>query len=385
MAESGFIIPTLQAIRDRVVADINAAVAGADSRLRKTALRGLAVGLSGISWGLHKFGKNISNEVLPDCASDVGVERWQSILGLPDVQPVKSAGTFKFTGTDPTPIPSGTEIARNDGVAYVTTAPAVMGSSTPGEVDVPCEAVIAGSDGDAVTGQTATLVVPIVGVDSVATVIAPGIVGGVDEETTEQLRIRVLERLADPPQGGSPADYREWVKESVPGTREVYVEPNTPTIGQVTVRFIVEPTDGDPVNAIPTTAQVDAAQDFIGGTVGASPYDFADAAAPVPTIGDRIDVREISSEATAFTFSALSPNTQAVQDAVEEALKALMLQRGEPGGTITLDQWIGAIDAAPGEDSATLDPATGINGSPPADVTYGADGFPSLGAVAFPP
>jgi uncharacterized phage protein gp47/JayE len=381
MAETGFIAPTLAAVRSRVVADIDSNVTGADSRLRKTALRAIAVTLSGVSWALHKFGSSIAREILPDCASATGLKRWKRLFRLPDVQAIKSQGAVLFTGTDTTPIPSGTEVVRNDGVAYATTVVAIIGSVTPGEVSVAVEAIATGSDGDAEAGQLVTLTEPISGVDSAATVDTGGIVGGVDVETTEQLRIRVLERMALAPQSGAVADYVRWTREATAGVRDVFVGVNEPNLGHVTIRFTVEPEDGDPANAIPSTAQVDAVQDYIGGTVGADPFDFADAASPAPAFGDRIDVRELTAAPTTFAFSALSPNSAAVQAAIEAALMALMLQRGEPGGTITLDQWIGAVDAAPGEDSATL---SQINGVAAADVIFGADEFPTFGSASFP-
>ena len=386
MADTGFTIPELAEIQERVADDVKSHVPGADVRLRRRISRAVSLALGGVSYLLHKFALLISRETLPDCASATGVDRWANIFGLPDVVPAKSTGPVLFTGVDTTVVPAGTEITRGDEFAYTTDAPGTVGDVTPGEIQIPVTASVAGTEGDADAGVTVTLSTPISGVDSAATVDTDGIDGGVSEETVEPKRSRLLERTADPPQGGSDPDYAGWVKEAVGNVRNVFVTPNEPSIGHVTMRFILEPATGDPVDAIPSTQQAQDALDFIVGTAG---EDWKDAAAPVPVAGDanfRVAIRtsptHLDAQPVTFTLSALDPNTAAVQTSIDNALKALLLQRGEPDGTITVDQIIGAIDAAPGEDSATV---SLINGGAPADVVIGADSFPTFGGVTYPP
>lgn len=386
MADTGFTIPELAEIVERVADDVKSHVPGSDARLRRRISRAVAVALSGVSYLLHKFAFNIARETLVDCASEVGVERWQGMFGLPDVQPVRSTGPVLFTGIDSTVIVGGTELVRGDEVEYTTDSDGTIGDSVSGEISIPVTATVAGIDGDALAGVSLTLVEPIAGVDSEATVDTGDIDGGVSEETVELRRIRVLERMADPPQGGSNPDYTAWVQEAVGGVRAVYVSANEPSVGHVTIRFILEPLDGDPANAIPSTAQAQDALDFIVGTATATPP-YSDAAAPVPIAGDanfRAAVRtaptHLDAQAITFQITNLDPDTATIRTAVEDALKALLLQRGEPGGTIKLSQFIGAIDAAPGEESHEL---TLINGISPADVVIGADSFPTLGTVSY--
>ena len=386
MPETGLVIPTLDAIVNRVADDVKAHVPGADVRLRRRISRAVSLALGGVSYLTFKFAANVAKETLPDCASSTGVDRWASIVGLPDVVPASSTGPVLFTGIDTTVIPAGTEITRGDEVAYTTDANGTIGSAVPGEISIAVTASVAGTDGDADAGVVVSLTSPISGVDSDATVDTGDIDGGVDTEGTEPKRVRVLERMADPPQGGANADYVSWVQEAVGNVREVFVTPNEPSVGHVTIRFIFEPSTGDPVDAIPSTAQEQAALDFI---VGTAVEDYKDAAAPVPVVGDanyRVALRtaptHLDPQAVTLTLSALDPNTTAVQDSIDAAFKALLLQRVEPGGTIKLSQIIGAIDAAPGEDSHTL---SLVDGGAPGDVVIGADSFPTFGSITYPP
>ena len=82
----------------------------------------------------------------------------------------------------------------------------------------------------------------------------------VDDESTEDFRVRVLDRLRNPSLCGVAADYVTWVKEfSVDYTR-VYVFPRYPRLGSVTV-FPLQDTS----NAIipPDQAAIDLLETFL--------------------------------------------------------------------------------------------------------------------------
>ena len=384
MSDTGFTIPTLETIVDRVQADIDSAIPGADSALRRTALNALSLGISGAAWLVYAFGGEVAKETLPDCASETGVERWASMFGIVPITPQRSTGSVDVSGVDGSVVSIGDLFVNNAGIEYRVTTGATIAAGV-GVVVV--EAVEPGTSGDAVAGSPLTLSVPLAGIDSDATVAAGGLTGGVDVETVEALRQRVLDRMADPPQGGSAADFKQWTREAVSNVRSVYVSGGEPFVGAVTVRFLVEPGDGDPANALPSPGQVQTVLDYIAGTLAAN---FEDAAAPVPISkpltgpdaqpDGRIDVRLLTAQPVDLEITDLTPDTPAIRSAVEDSVKALFLQRGEPGGVIKLSQIIGAIDAAPGEVSHVL---TEVDGAPPADVSIGADNFPTLNTIVY--
>ena len=107
-------------------------------------------------------------------------------------------------------------------------------------------------------GTPLTFTDPPPGVDPVAYVADAGIYGGADEQTEQEYRQSILDRMRQPPQGGSMADYRRWVRES-PGVRAknvwVFGHPDTAP-GTVEVYFTT-------LDGLPSGADVIAAQGYI--------------------------------------------------------------------------------------------------------------------------
>ena len=108
-------------------------------------------------------------------------------------------------------------------------------------------------------GTALTFTDPPPGVNPVAYVADAGIYGGADEQTEQEYRQSILDRMRQPPQGGSMADYRRWVRES-PGVRAknvwVFGHPDTAP-GTVEVYFTT-------LDGLPSGADVIAAQGYIG-------------------------------------------------------------------------------------------------------------------------
>lgn len=376
---SGFVTPEQVDVIDRVLGDVDSNLDGAQARLRRRQTRAIGVSEGGAAYLLHLLARDISVEGLPDLASEAGVLRWAALFGIVRLIATKATGAnvVTFTGVETTAVPLGTLTTRDDGVEIETTSAGVI---TGGVFTANVEAVLAGIEGNTDAGVVLTLATPITGIDSEATVVSPGIKDGQDLESVDSLRGRLLDRLQDPPQGGSNADYVAFTKIAVANTREVWVGAAEPVPGEVTIRFIVEPPDGDPANAIPSAADRTAVQEFIGGTAAEN---FEDAAAPVPTIGDRIHVPPITAKEIAITITNLTPDTTEIRTAVEDALKAMLLQRGRADGqTLALSLFYGAIDAVPGEDSHEI---TLLDGVAPAAVVIPLNRFPTIATPVFLP
>src|SRR5262249_34671036 len=141
---------------------------------------------------------------------------------------------------------------------YETTLEAVTASS--GSVDVPVRALDPGTVGNVDAGEFLSVSTTIAGVDANAEVVS--LAGGTDTENDDDLRIRVLERIRQPPQGGAAHDYVRWAK-AVPGVTRAWVSPNEMGIGTVTVRVMIDDVradnDGFPHEAdiAPVTAYID--------------------------------------------------------------------------------------------------------------------------------
>lgn len=110
-----------------------------------------------------------------------------------------------------TVIPQGTRLVRDDGVEFETTA---QGAISGGQDIVEVEALTAGVDGNTDPGIFLTLTSPITGLNETHEVSYGGMGGGVDTESDESLRERILARIQYPPAGGSAQDQeRNYQKE----------------------------------------------------------------------------------------------------------------------------------------------------------------------------
>jgi uncharacterized phage protein gp47/JayE len=190
-------------------------------------------------------------------------------------------------------------------------------------------------------------------------VAAEGLTGGADRERDEPYRARLLDRLRQPPHGGNANDYVQWALE-VPGVTRAWVAPLEGGPGTVTVRFVM---DDSSESGIPSAGDVAALQAHLDRTDRRPVTAVVTALAPQPK---PLDV----------TIGALSPNTQAVQDAIEAELKDLIRRERAPGGTIYLSTIWEAVAIATGERSHRIL-------APSADVTHAVGEIAVLGDIAF--
>ncbi|SDH88249.1 baseplate J/gp47 family protein, partial [Roseospirillum parvum] len=185
--------------------------------------------------------------------------------------------------------------------------------------------------------------------------VAEALTGGVDTESDEGLRTRLLARIQAPPHGGSRADYIAWTREVIGGEAPVWVAPGELGLGTVTVRFL---TVGGDIPDGPAVAAVQAHLDAVR-PVTAEVFVVAPVAVP-------LDVE----------ISGLDPDTPAVRAAIEAEIADLIRRQAEPGGTILLSHLREAVSLAAGEhDHVVVSPA--------ANVTHGTGEIAVMGAITW--
>lgn len=344
--------PTLQTLIDRAVADIETRLPGTDARLRRSNLNVLARVHAGATHGLYGHLDFLSRMFFPDTAEVEFLERWASVWGLARKAAEPASGEVTFTGIDGAVIAAGTALQRSDGSEYATDEEAVVAA---GVAAVSVTASEPGSNGNADAGAALTLVTPISGVNSVATIAAGGFSLGTDEESDEDLRARLLERMKQPPHGGAEFDYVAWAKE-VPGVTRAWCYPMELGIGTVTVRFMRD----DDASAIPDSAEVAAVQSYI------------DARRPVTAA-----VTVVAPVAAPLDFTIeLTPDTPEVRAAVTAELADLLSREAEPEGTVLLSHIREAISTAAGEQNYVMT-------VPNADVAHATGQIATLGAITW--
>ena len=349
-----FARPSLTEIIDRVIADISNRITGVDSSVLRRSLLGiLGRAEGGVAHLLYGYIDWVARQVIPDTAESEYLERWAAIWAITRKPADFAAGMVTFTGTNGSLIVEGTVVQRQDGVQYVVLADVTVAS---GSATASVQALVAGDGSNLAAGNRVTLLSPIAGVQSNGTVATGGIVGGVDVESDDRLRERLLQRVQNPPQGGSIADYVMWGLE-VPGVTRVWVYPMQMGAGTVTVLFA---TDDDPSGIIPSPAKVAEVQEYIDERrpVTAEVFVGAPIAAPInPSI-------------------AIRPNTAAVQAAVIAELDDMLTRDAVPGGKILISRMREAVSIAAGEENNAFI-------SPTADVTNATGNISTLGTVTF--
>ena len=231
---------------------------------------------------------------------------------------------------------------------YETTAQIVVGANAPTEG--PVRAINPGSIGNLLSGSSLLFTVPPPNVDGGATVIE--IDNGTDQETDDQLRARILQRIRNPAMGGSQADYVTWAL-AVPGVTRAWAAPEQ-GVGTITVRFLMDGLRASD-DGWPTPSDVQTVADYIDTM---RPVTVKDCYVLAP-IKFFLDV----------TIANLVPDTAEAQAEIEQSIQNMLFVQAAPGQTIYA-AWISyAIMSAPSVQSFQLVTA--------ADVV-----MPSLGHMA---
>ena len=346
--------PSLSELHQRIKADIQAHLPGADVELRRGNLGVLAKVHAGAQHTIYGYLVRQALQLMPDTAEAEYLERHAGIWGVERKPAAKAQGQVRFTGSEGALIPAGTELRRSDDRRFATQAEA---SISGGEALVQVSAAEVGAEGDTSAGASLRLVGYLAGVDQAATVESAGLAGGADPEDDDSLRRRVLARIQEPPAGGAQHDYVAWALQ-VPGIARAYCYPQRMGLGTVGLAVLAE--DGQGGWTIPDQAAVDAVADHIEPLrpVTAEVHVFAPQAAPLD-----FDIR-------------VTPDTSQVRAAVEAELADLIQRESQPEGTLLISHIREAISIAAGENDHTLI-------SPTDNVTAAAGEIITMGSITW--
>ncbi len=361
-SQTQFQRPTLIELIDRVTDDVSSRMTGdTGAVLRHSALGIIARAQAGAAHLLHGHLDWIANQVIIDTAEAEWLERWASIWKVTRKPAAFAGGSVTFTGTDGKQIPAGSVVVRSDGVEFTTDAD---GTISGGTVAVAITASVA--DTDEISGNTSaatvlTLQTPIVGVNSSVTVGAGGIVNGAAQESDDDLRARLLFRIQNPPRGGHLNDYIAWALE-VAGVTRAWSYAHYTAVGKVGVTFVLD----NEVDIIPDQAKLDEVEAWI------------DTKRPATVKGLVVFAPTETSIDMTIT---LTPNTAAVQAAVEAEISDFFSRWDEPGAAILMSQLNEAISLATGETDHTIDSTTPAAASN--KITLAANALPKLGTITW--
>jgi uncharacterized phage protein gp47/JayE len=283
-----------------------------------------------------------AQEYLPDQAGEQMLQRWADIFLPGGRKPATySVLTATLSGPAGTVVPQGTQFSNN-GIQFQTLGAVTLGGlavSTP----ISVRALTAGTVGNLDAGTGLALVSAISGVDAAA-IVTEVTTYGIDVESVESLRDRVLFRIRKPPMGGDADDYVAWARE-VPGVTRAWCAPNGMGIGTVVVRFMMD--DLRAANGgYPGQDDIAAVTAHIDTKRPVCVKDFF-VTAPIP-------------QGLAISIKNLNPDTPSVRAAIEASVQAMIKQRAAPASALNgslveaqtiYASWVSeAISAAEGVD-----------------------------------
>lgn len=361
--------PTLSELIETIRSDADAILGGVDSRLERSLVEVVLLAQSGALHGAYGFLQQLADDLFPDSATAVALERWAGIFGisrgpatfaqgwagseepLTGIVPLgavlRRADGREFERVDTGILPDGSELFT--GAAAVTFA--ALGLPGSGWA-VPVRAVESGAAGNTAIGASLSFVSPIAGVPPIVEALL-GLAGAVDSEPDAALRARVLARLQNPPQGGTAAEYEAWALAAAtaddPITRAFVRAP--PSGSNVVTIYIVDDGGGIP-SANPPTPTAQAVTNALAAIDERRPLS-ADRNVLAPTF-------------VAITPTIeLSPDTPEGRTAIENELDSFLIDNHEPGQEIPISILQAVIStAAGGADARWVSPTTNYTPAP---------------------
>ena len=297
----------------------------------------------------YGYQRSLADELMPDRAQD-WLERHGSDWGVPRRAATRAVGNLVFVGPVNLPLPLGIEVGT--GPFWITTAPAVIGSS--GAVSIPAQASAAGAASNLAGNTVLPLVSPIAGLaPQSCTADADGFQDGLDDEDIEAWRARILGRIRNPGAAGTAADYRKWATEAGVPYCGVYGSWTGPgSVGLVIAQ--AGPAVAPPAVVAAVAAYIEDARRPVTAQV------IVVAAALLP-----IDV-----------VLAVYPDSTGVRVGVQTALAAQMLLDGDVGKVIPIARLVAACQSVTGEFGCTIT-------SPAGDIVPARNQIPVLNSVTF--
>jgi uncharacterized phage protein gp47/JayE len=327
--------PTLRSVRETIRGEVTTSL-GRASFIGNSVLRVMADAMAAMAHLTLRYLDWLALQLLPDTAEAEWLDRHGDIWlvnadgSVGRKGAALAAGTADVTGTAGVIIPIATQLT-NGTVTYETLAEVTLGS---GPVTVDIRAIDAGVAGNLESGTMLTFVSAISGAEHA---VVRELTGGADEETDNQLRQRILQRIQNPPMGGSEADYVSWAL-AVPGVTRAWAAAEQGP-GTITVRFLMDDLRAED-DGWPIPADITAVSDYIEKM---RPVTVKDAYVMAP-IKAFLDI----------TIANLVPDTAAAQAEIEQSIKDMLYLKAAPGQTIYA-AWISyAIMTAPSVESFEL-------------------------------
>ncbi len=308
-------------------------------------------------------------QYMPDSADDEEmILRHANIWGTEQRGAIKAVGAVMIQGTPGAVIASGITLSSSTGETYLTTTGGTIGVT--GTLTASAEAVTAGAAANLEAGVKLSTVAAEPDITTVT--VSTAFSGGADEQTPEEIKADYLQRIREPPHGGSSQDYKVWVSD-VANVYAVRVVEDWIGRGSVGIVVVLKDENGQP--RVPTPEELATIADYLGAEgsqAGVRPV----TARVIVVAGELVEVP---------VTVRLRTDTALIRAAVQEAYERFIATIGDEddeendqpiGATIEPSRLSEAISAADGEYAHDLV-------LPAAKYTLGTKECPVAATVAF--
>jgi uncharacterized phage protein gp47/JayE len=320
-----WVTPTLEQLRSLNRDNITARLRSGPM-IPNSVLRVMADSNAGLGYLVLLYINWLALQLLPDTAETEWLDRHGNIWVGGRKTATFATGVATATGINGTVLPLGAQMSvstPSGPIAFATTQAITIGS---GATPVNIAALTAGQTGLDV-GASLSFTVAIAGIDGQATVSA--IADGVNAETDDELRARVLDRIREPPMGGDAFDYVQWAL-GAPGVTRAWCSPTEQGIGTVTVRFMMDDLRAGPFTidtngaghggGFPEAADVTSVMTYLEARRPVAVKDFY-VVAPLPQL-------------ISFTVNHLDDNDAATQAAIAASVAQMLAEKAAPASAI---------------------------------------------------
>lgn len=178
---------------------------------------------------------------MPDSAQGEDLLRIGKLYGLNLRGAGGSSGPIVLDATIAVPIaiPTGAQLVDPAGLSYKVS---IGGSYSDGD-DITIEAIDTGSNTNLAEGVTLKWVSPPPFVNSTALIGEGGLTGGVDAETYEGLRTRILEKIRNPPGGGNFSQLNQAAENATVAVQKSFAYPACNGPATVHIAVVTAPTE----------------------------------------------------------------------------------------------------------------------------------------------
>lgn len=363
--------PTLTALNTEALQDIQAAnISGVDGLLKRAVLRVLAWAMAGLSYEHYGYQDWIALQAVPWTATGEYLEGWAALRAVVRKPATTASLTATFIGTPGAAVAAGAAMSTGNAVAFTATAAASIAAGAT-SLTIGILSTGTGTSNNLAVGTVVTLATPIPGINA-SGVVASVVTEADDLETDDELRTRMLQVYANPPQGGAASDYETWAL-AVPGVTRAWCNPLGMGVGTAVVFFMMDNTEAAFGGFPQGTNGVAAAETRAIAATG-DQLAVANAIYPLRPVTALVYASAPAGAPINFAIQDLSPSTISVAE-ITAALADLFVRIGTPlGMTVYPSDWNEAIASVVGSGHFFV-------ASPSAPVTIAVGSLPTVGNV----